>query len=83
MGPGFVTDIFKYEYADHIIQIDYEDAERETLEFSKKTGIIIGLSSGANIWAAKMMSEKFGMNKKIATIAPDGGEKYLSLGIYK
>jgi cysteine synthase A len=82
MGPGFVTDIFKYEYADHIIQIDYEDAERETLEFSKSTGIIIGLSSGANIWAAKMMSEKFGMNKKIATIAPDGGEKYLSLGIY-
>lgn len=83
MGPGFVTDIFKYEYADHIIKIDYEDAERETLKFSKQTGIIVGLSSGANIWAAKIMSEKFGTNKKIVTIAPDGGEKYLSLGIYK
>ncbi|MDP3386136.1 MAG: cysteine synthase A [Eubacteriales bacterium] len=83
MGPGFVTAIFKYEYADHIIQIDYEDAERETLEFSKKTGIIVGLSSGANIWASKLMSKRLGSNKKIVTIAPDGGEKYLSLGIYK
>ncbi|MBV1756870.1 MAG: cysteine synthase A [Dethiosulfatibacter sp.] len=83
MGPGFVTDIFKYEYTDHIIQIDYEDAERETLEFSAQTGIIIGLSSGANIWASKLMSERLGNNKKIVTIAPDGGEKYLSMGIYK
>lgn len=83
MGPGFVTDIFRYEYADHIIQIDYEDAERETLEFSAQTGIIIGLSSGANIWASKLMSERLGNNKKIVTIAPDGGEKYLSMGIYK
>ncbi|HBH12217.1 MAG TPA: cysteine synthase A [Clostridiales bacterium] len=83
MGPGFVTDIFRYEYADHIIQIDYKDAERETLEFSSQTGIIIGLSSGANIWAAKQMSERLGTHKKIVTIAPDGGEKYLSLGIYK
>lgn len=82
MGPGFVTDIFNYEYADHIIQIDYVDAERETLEFSRKTGIIIGLSSGANIWAAKMMSERLGSNKKIVTVSPDGGERYLSLGIY-
>ncbi|MBV1758244.1 MAG: pyridoxal-phosphate dependent enzyme, partial [Dethiosulfatibacter sp.] len=83
MGPGFVTDIFRYEYADHIIQIDYEDAERETLEFSAQTGIIIGLSSGANIWASKLMSERLGNNKKIVTIAPDGGEKYLSMEIYK
>ncbi len=83
MGPGFVTDIFKYEYTDHIIQIDYEDAERETLEFSAQTGIIIGLSSGANIWASKLMSERLGNNKKIVTIAPDGGEKYLSMEIYK
>jgi cysteine synthase A len=82
MGPGFVTDIFRYEYLDEILTVNYEDAERETVKFSKETGILVGLSTGANIWAAKAMAEKYGDDKKILTLSPDGGEKYLSLGIY-
>ncbi len=82
MGPGFVTDIFDFKYADRIIQITYEDAEDETINFSKNTGILIGLSSGANISGAKALQKIYGKDKKIVTLAPDGGEKYLSLGIY-
>ena len=82
IGAGFITDIFTSEYMDEVIKIDYDDAERETLAFVRDTGILVGLSSGANIAAAKILAEKYGKDKKIVTLSPDGGEKYLSLGIF-
>ncbi|SHJ00447.1 cysteine synthase A [Dethiosulfatibacter aminovorans DSM 17477] len=82
IGAGFITDIFLSEYMDEVIKIDYDYAERETVNFVRDTGILVGLSTGANIAAAKMLAEKYGHEKKIVTIAPDGGEKYMSLGIF-
>jgi cysteine synthase A len=82
IGAGFVTDIFTPEYMDEVIKIDYNDAEKETVDFVRDTGILVGLSTGANIAAAKKLAEKYGKDKKIVTLSPDGGEKYLSLGIF-
>ena len=82
IGAGFVTDIFTPEYMDEVIKIDYKDAEKETVDFVRDTGILVGLSTGANIAAAKKLAEKYGKDKKIVTLSPDGGEKYLSLGIF-
>lgn len=82
IGAGFITDIFIPEDMDEVIKIDYEDAEKETVEFVRDTGILVGLSTGANIAAAKKLAEKYGKDKKIVTLSPDGGEKYLSLGIF-
>ena len=44
-------------------------------------GILIGISAGANIAAAKKLAEKF-PGKKVVTVAPDGADKYMSMGIF-
>ncbi|MBN2284883.1 MAG: cysteine synthase A [Tissierellales bacterium] len=82
IGAGFVPGIFSYENLDEVIAVHDEDAENEAITFSKETGILVGLSTGANILAAKRAAEKYGQDKIILTLSPDGGEKYLSLGIY-
>ncbi len=82
IGAGFITDIFTPQYMDEVLKIDYQDAEKETIEFVNKTGILVGLSTGSNIAAAKKLAVKYGSDKKIVTLSPDGGEKYLSLGIF-
>src|SRR5699024_678210 len=78
IGANFITKNFDRDLADKIIKISGDDALKETVDFAKETGILVGISSGANILAAKRLSEKY-PDKKIVTIAPDGGEKYLSV----
>ena len=78
IGANFIPGNFNSDLADEIIQISGDDALKETVDFVKETGILVGISSGANILAAKLLSEKY-PDKKIVTIAPDGGEKYLSV----
>lgn len=78
IGANFIPGNFNSDLADEIIQISGDDALKETVDFAKETGILVGISSGANILAAKLLSEKY-PDKKIVTIAPDGGEKYLSV----
>ena len=52
------------------------------MELARKEGIFAGISSGANVFAAIREAEKH-PEKKILAILPDGGEKYMSLGIYE
>lgn len=78
IGANFIPKNFDRDLADEIIKISGDDALKETVDFAKETGILVGISSGANILAAKRLSEKY-PDKKIVTIAPDGGEKYLSV----
>lgn len=56
----------------------YEYARR----FGTEEGILVGISSGANIAAAIKIAKKLGKGKKVVTVAPDGGEKYISTGLY-
>lgn len=78
IGANFVPVNFNRELADDIMLISSEDALKETVAFAKETGILVGISSGANIALAKRLSRCY-PSKKIVTIAPDGGEKYLSV----
>ena len=68
-----------YTSVDEVIKISSEEA----LEFAKKAshdfGLFVGISSGANIAAAYHVAKKLGKGKTVVTIAPDGGEKYLSI----
>lgn len=82
LGAGFVPSIYKSDIIDNIIKVSDEDAIRITKEVSEKEGILLGISSGAAIYAAIEMAKVIGKGKKILAIAPDGGEKYISLGIY-
>lgn len=81
IGAGFIPEIYGSEFVDEVIQVSDEDAFREAKEFALNTGILVGISSGANIYAALELKETY-KDKKIITLAPDGGEKYISMGVY-
>jgi cysteine synthase len=82
IGAGFVPEIYNKEFIDEILTISDEDAFKYARLMGQKEGILVGISSGANIAAALQVAKKLGKGKKIVTVAPDGGEKYISMGLY-
>ena len=78
IGANFIPKNFDEHVCDDVMMVSDEDALAETVAFAKTTGILVGISSGANIALAKRL-EKYYPDKTIVTIAPDGGEKYLSV----
>ena len=82
IGAGFTPDIYDSSVVDEIIKISDEEAFEIAKLMAKEEGILVGISTGANIAAAIKIAKKVGKGKKIVTVAPDGGEKYISMGIY-
>lgn len=82
IGAGFIPSIYNKEYVDEIMQVSDTDAFKTAKDFAVKEGVLIGISSGAAIYAAIEIAKKLGKGKKVLAIAPDGGEKYISMGIY-
>lgn len=78
IGANFVPTNFLREYADDIMMVSDEEAIQECIAFARETGILVGISSGANLALAKRLASYY-PNRKIVTVAPDGGEKYLSV----
>lgn len=78
IGANFIPKNFDEHVCDDVMMISDEDALKETIDFAKTTGVLVGISSGANIALAKRLA-KYYPDKTIVTIAPDGGEKYLSV----
>lgn len=83
IGAGFVPQNYNKEYVDSIVAVSDEEAIQTAIEFAKKEGVLVGISSGAAIFAALNIAKKLGKGKKVLAIAPDGGEKYISMGIYE
>lgn len=82
IGAGFIPGTYNGDFVDEIITVTDEEAIDTAVEVSSKIGMLIGISSGANVAAARKLAQKYGNNKKILTISPDGGEKYLSMVKY-
>lgn len=82
IGAGFIPDIYHDELVDKVITISDEEAFEYARKMGKEEGILVGISSGANIAAAIKIAKEIGRGKKVVTVAPDGGEKYLSMGLY-
>lgn len=82
LGSGFIPEIYNSEVIDEVVNVSDEDALKMTKLIAKKEGILLGISSGASIYVALEMAKKLGKGKKILAMAPDGGEKYISMGIY-
>lgn len=82
IGAGFIPGTYNSEFVDEVVTITDEEAIDTAVEVSAKIGMLIGISSGANVAAARKLAEKYGSDKKILTISPDGGEKYLSVVKY-
>ncbi len=81
IGANFVTDIYKSGKLDGVIAIEGNVAMKESRNLATKHGILCGISSGANVAAAKLLSEKY-PDKKIVTIICDFGERYLTTELF-
>ncbi|MBU3127317.1 cysteine synthase A [Clostridium tagluense] len=82
IGAGFTPDIYDTGVVDEIIKISDDEAFEMAKLMASEEGILVGISTGANIAAAIKIASRIGKGKKVVTVAPDGGEKYISMGIY-
>ena len=83
IGSGFVPSICRLDLADEIIQVSDEDAYETARKLARQEGIFGGTTAGANVYAAIQRASKIGHGKKIVTIIPDSGLKYLNGDLYK
>ncbi len=80
LADGFIPDIVKLDEIDQVIRIKTPDAIQRALEMSREEGLLVGISSGANVIAATQLAREMGPGSTIVTVLPDRGERYLSLG---
>lgn len=83
IGAGFIPDILDTNIYDEIIAIENEDAFEAGREFAKTEGILVGISSGAALWAAKELAKREeNKGKTIVVLLPDTGDRYLSTPLF-
>jgi cysteine synthase len=82
IGAGFVPENYSGEHVNEIVRISTEDAFATAKAFAQSEGILIGISAGANLCGALQVARVLGKGKKVVTVAPDGGEKYISMGLF-
>ncbi len=84
IGANFVPDTLDREIYDEIVAVPNEQAFLTARNAASQEGFLIGISSGAALWAAKQVAKREeNKGKNIVVIFPDGGERYLSANLYK
>lgn len=81
IGSGFIPDVLNTSIYEETIGVSNDDAFEAAKLVGKKEGVLVGISSGANVYASMKLSEKF-KNKNILTILCDTGERYLSTELF-
>jgi len=79
IGDGFIPDVLDVSMVDDVVEVSDEDAIETTRQLGKDYGLLVGISSGANVWAAREMTKSIGGN--ITTVLPDRAERYFSTAL--
>ncbi|MGN1328871.1 MAG: cysteine synthase A [Eubacterium sp.] len=83
IGAGFVPDTLNTEIYDEIITVENDDAFATGKAFAKNEGVLVGISSGAALWAAKELAKRpENKGKTIVALLPDTGDRYLSTPLF-
>lgn len=83
IGAGFIPDVLDTKIYDEVITIENEDAFKEGKTFAVTEGILVGISSGAALKAAKLLAERpENKGKTIVVLLPDSGDRYLSTPLF-
>jgi cysteine synthase A len=82
IGAGFVPEVLNRSLLDQIMTVTDEEAYQTTKQLAKKEGLLVGISAGANVFAAQKVAESLGSGKNVVTILCDTGERYLSIEKY-
>ncbi|MGI6122940.1 MAG: cysteine synthase A [Acetivibrionales bacterium] len=81
IGDGFVPAVLDKKLVDEVVEVTDEDAINTARRLTREQGLLVGTSSGANVWAALQMQKKYGNDKIIATVLPDRAERYFSTAL--
>ncbi len=83
LAPGFIPEVFNTKVFDEVIGVANEDAFAKSREIAKTEGLLVGISSGAALWAATELAKRpENAGKTIVVILPDTGERYLSTPLF-
>ncbi len=83
IGAGFVPDNYDANVVDDVIKVRNEDALETSRRMAAREGMLVGISSGAIVWAALQVAAGLGEGKTVVTIVPDTGERYLSTALFE
>jgi len=79
IGAGFAPGILNREVLDEIMSVGDEDAIAMSRRLSREEGLLVGISAGANVVAALKVAKRLGRDKRVVTVLPDTGERYLTM----
>ena len=79
IGDGFIPDVLDVSLVDDVIEVSDDDAIETTRQLGRDYGLLVGISSGANVWAARQLAETIDGN--ITTVLPDRAERYFSTAL--
>ena len=83
IGAGLIPKTYDSSVVDEIIQVEGDDAIRTSRELAQKEGLLVGISSGAAVYAAMQLARlPENEGKTIVALLPDTGERYLSTALY-
>jgi cysteine synthase A len=82
IGAGFVPDVLDTQVFDEVITVSNNDAINTAVRLAREEGVFVGISSGANVFAALQIAKRLGPGKNVVTMLCDTGERYLSTAIF-
>ena len=82
IGAGFIPKVLNRTLLDRVVTVTDDEAYQTAKLLAKKEGLLVGISAGANVFAAQKIAEEMGPGKNIVTILCDTGERYISIEKY-
>lgn len=79
IGAGFIPSVLNREVIDRVICVEEADAFRMARELARQEGMLVGISAGANVWAALQVARELGEGRRVVTVICDSGERYFSV----
>jgi cysteine synthase A len=79
IGADFVPSLLDRDLIDEVVTVTTQEAIDTTLRLSREMGLLVGISSGANVAAALRVMQRLGEGKVVVTVLPDTGERYPNL----
>ena len=82
IGAGFIPAVLNRKILDRVITVTDDEAYQTAKLLAKKEGLLVGISSGANVFAAQKLAQELGPGKIVVTVLCDTGERYISIEKY-
>ena len=83
IGDGLIPDLPNTQIYNHIYIVSDEEAIQTAKDLARLEGLMVGISSGTNVAAARQLARKLGKGKTVVTILPDTGERYFSTPLFE